>query len=238
MMKTLLPTKIGEYLKDLLFPRLCTVCGKRLCVSEKVLCVDCLHHLPRTEYHLQRGNPCEQIFYHRVKGLQQAAAYFYYERDNKYKNILWNLKYRGQTEIGRVMGCIMAEEIRLTSSFFEGIDVIIPVPLSKQKQKKRGYNQCNFIVEGISGKTGIPVGKQYLLRTIDNESQTHKTRLERQENVEHIFEVRHGEELKGKHILLVDDVLTTGATLLSCASALAKIENTRFSFLTLACTKF
>lgn len=228
---------IGKSLKDILFPRLCLVCGRRLLSEEKHLCINCLIKLPRTEYHLKRGNPCEQRFYGQVPALQRAASYFFYERTSPYKHILLNLKYNHQPEVGHAMGRLIARDFLLShSSFFEGIDLIIPVPLAEKRLKQRGYNQCDFFAKGLSEVTEIPVGKDYITRAIPNESQTHqKNRLERMGNVEGIFEVRQEKALEGKHVLLVDDVLTTGATLISCASVLRHIEGIRISFLTIAC---
>lgn len=136
------------------------------------------------------------------------------------------------------MGQLAGREIQSQSpSFFAEIDLLIPVPLAKEKLKKRGYNQCDFIAAGISDITGIEVGKEYIVRTVANETQTHKNSIERWENVKGIFKACHEEDLKGKHVLLIDDVLTTGATLISCASAIGHIEKIRISFLTMACIR-
>lgn len=228
--------KIGKSLQELLFPRLCTVCNRRLYDSEEYLCVHCLLRLPRTGFHLKKGNKCEQLFYGRIKPLGKASSYFFYNNESPFKKLIWDLKYHGQPEIGRFMGRMIAKDLaRGEASFFKGIDLIVPVPLAKEKLKSRGYNQCDFIAMGIAEITGIPIHRNCIVRTVANESQTHKTRLERQDNVEGIFELQTEEDLRGKHVLLIDDVLTTGATLIACASTLKDIEHIRISFLTMAC---
>lgn len=230
--------KIGNSFQDLLFPRLCCVCDRRLYDGEEYLCIRCLMNLPRTNFHLQKENKCEQLFYGRIKPLGRATSYFFYNSESPYKKLIWDFKYHQQPDIGRFVGRIIAKELtRKENSFFNDIDILLPVPLAKEKLASRGYNQCDFIANGIAEITGIPVSRNHIIRTIANKSQTHKNRLERQENVEGIFEARCGEELKGKHVLLIDDVLTTGATLVACGAALQKIKDIRISFLTMACVQ-
>lgn len=230
--------KIGNCLSELFFPRLCPVCGRRLCTAERAVCTGCLGELPRTGYHRQALNPCEETFYGRInpRRFGRATSYFYYERENPCKHILWRLKYQNQPEVGYEMGRIMAKEL-MADAFFVGIDLLLPVPLAKEKQRQRGYNQCDYIAAGISDVTGIPVARNSVERIVNNESQTHKSRAERQENVEGIFEARDTLQLEGKHVLLIDDVLTSGATLISCATALQAVPGIRFSFLTMACAR-
>lgn len=229
---------IGKCLGDLFLPRLCAVCDRRLCTEEAAICASCLKDMPRTNYHLKKQNPCEELFYGRIpqSSLGRATAWFHYERESPYKQILWHLKYGGQAETGRTAGRIMSKEL-LRDAFFEGIDLIIPVPLAEKKRRQRGYNQSHFIAKGISEITGLPVITDCLRRITSNESQTHKNRVERHLNVEGIFEAANGHLLEGKHVLLVDDVMTSGATLLACAVELSKIKDIRFSFLALACAR-
>ena len=122
----------------------------------------------------------------------------------------------------------MAEELNEVG-FFEGMDMIIPLPLHRNRKRKRGYNQCDFIAEGIKEVTGLPIERDVVLRMVDNTSQTHLLSSERKENVKDIFELKHPETIKGKHLLLVDDVITTGATTISCGKELAKAEGVRIS---------
>lgn len=230
--------KIGKCLGELLFPRLCAVCGRRLCLTEEALCAGCLRDLPRTNYHKRSHNPCEELFYGRIRPEQlgRATAFFLYERDSPYKRLLWALKYHRQPEIGRVMGRLIGQELQ-EDAFFNDIDLLMPVPLAEKRLRQRGYNQCAYIVAGLSEATGLPAVVDVLKRTVANDSQTRKSRVERQRNVEGIFEAADGGRLAGKHILLVDDVMTSGSTLIACAVALQGIPGLRLSFLTMACAK-
>jgi len=188
--------------------------------------------MPRTNYHLQVGNEVEQRFWGKVE-IERATSYFFYTKGSDYRHILFKLKYQGYKELGEVMGRYMAQEL-LTSDFLQGIDFIVPVPLHSKKKKTRGYNQSEWIALGFSHASGIPMDLNILVRIVDNKTQTRKSVFERWENVKDVFQVSCAESLKGKHILLVDDVLTTGATLLSCANALVTSSNVRVSIITLA----
>lgn len=225
----------SNWLKDffrLLFPPCCSVCGNALSVHEECLCLSCLMNLPKTNYHLLDENEVEKRFWGKVP-VKRASAYFHYMKGSDFDKLLFDLKYHGRREIGVVMGKYMAKELA-ESGFFEGIDVIIPVPLHKKKQKLRGYNQSERIAAGISIATGIPVDNNSVGRVVANSTQTRKTVWERWEGTQNIFSVLLPEKICGKHILLVDDVLTTGATIVSCAAEMTKVENTTLSVLTLA----
>lgn len=165
--------------------------------------------------------------------LERATSFFFYRKGSDFRQVLHQLKYGGQKEIGAIMGRYMASELQ-ASDFFHGVDVIIPIPLHKKKQQIRGYNQSEWISRGIMAVTGIPVDTEAIIRRKNTETQTQKSALERWENVDGIFELHRSEHLAGKHILIVDDVLTTGATTVACASRLAEIEGVRISVLTLA----
>lgn len=217
---------------SLLFPRCCVVCGNPLAKGEECICTMCNMNLPRTDYHLQKDNPVEQLFWGKVP-LERATSFFFYRKGSDFRQILHQLKYGGQKEIGAIMGRYMASEL-LVSGFFEGVDVIIPVPLHKRKQRIRGYNQSEWIARGVAAVTGIPINDESVVRRKNTDTQTRKSAFERWENVEGIFELHHAESLVGKHILLVDDVLTTGATTVACISSLMEIEGIRISVLTLA----
>ena len=216
----------------LFFPRTCVVCGGALGEKENYVCVGCHARLPRTHYHLEEDNEVARLFWGKVP-LIHAASYFYYSKGSDYCRILYRLKYHHCKEIGEVMGRCMAVEMQ-TSAFFSGIDLIVPVPLHKKKERLRGYNQCEWIAKGVSAITGIPVNPSGLVRTVCNPTQTKKNVYERWNNVQHIFSVSCPEELAGKNILLIDDVLTTGATLHACASVLKELEGVEVSILTLA----
>lgn len=217
---------------SLLFPRCCVVCGRPLAKGEECICAMCNINLPRTNYHLQKDNLVEQLFWGKIP-LERATSFFFYRKGSDFRQILHQLKYGGQKEIGAIMGRYMASELTV-SGFFEGIDVIIPVPLHKRKQRIRGYNQSEWIARGISAVTGICIDTEVIVRRKHTDTQTRKSTFERWENVDGIFELHHAESLKGKHLLVVDDVLTTGATTVACASRLMEIEGIRISVLTLA----
>lgn len=222
---------LGSFL-SLLFPRCCVVCGRPLAKGEECLCTMCNIELPRTDYHLRKDNPVEKLFWGKVP-LERATSFYFYRKGSDFRQILHQLKYGGQKGIGAIMGRYMAAELQ-QSGFFEGVDVILPVPLHKKKQQIRGYNQSEWIARGITAVTGIPIDTEAVVRRKNTETQTRKSSLERWENVEGIFELHHAEALAGKHILIVDDVLTTGATTVECASCLTGIEGIRISVLTLA----
>lgn len=217
---------------SLLFPHCCVACGNALVRGEECICTLCNMNLPRTNYHLRKDNPVEQVFWGKIP-LEHATSFFYYRKGSDFRQILHQLKYGGQKEVGAIMGRYMASEL-LASGFFQGIDCIIPIPLHKQKQRIRGYNQSEWIARGISVVTGIPINTEAVIRRKNTETQTRKSVFGRWENVEGIFELHDVESLAGKHILIIDDVLTTGATTVACASCLMEIEGIRISVLTLA----
>ena len=215
----------------LFYPRRCVVCDAVLQEGEEAICLKCNMDLPRTGYHLQKNNPVEKLFWGKFP-IQRASSYFYYRKGSHYTHILQALKYDGRCDIGEMMGRFMAAELSATG-FFQGIDVLVPVPLHSKKRKKRGYNQSEYICRGLSAVTGIPVDGDSVVRVKQTETQTHKSAYERWENVDGIFKLVKSEPFIGKHILLVDDVLTTGATLTACADAFAGVKDIRISILTL-----
>ncbi len=217
---------------ELFFPRCCVVCGKLLLRNEQFLCLHCLSGLPRTNLHLQKENEIERNFWGKFP-LERAASYLYYSKGGDVRRLLYELKYYGNKEIGNALGRCMATELQ-PSGFFDAIDCIIPVPLHRKKKRQRGYNQSECLADGISGVTHIPVASHIIVRDRYSATQTRKTRYERWENVEGLFRCECPGLLKNKHILLVDDVLTTGATIVSCADTLRNIEGLRISVLTLA----
>lgn len=217
---------------ELFFPRCCILCGSRLCHGENILCTRCLAELPRTGLHLRADNSVERNFWGKF-AVERAASFLYYTKGGDVRRLLYELKYYGNKEAGEVMGRIMAAEL-LSSCFFEGVDWIIPVPLHPRKERRRGYNQSDCLARGISAVTGIPVSAEMLVRSRYTETQTRKGQYERWENVQNIFLCPSPRLLQNKHVLLVDDVLTTGATIVSCADALRRVPGLRISVLTLA----
>lgn len=217
---------------SLFFPRCCIVCGNPLAKGEAYLCAHCNMNLPRTNLHKLRDNAVEQLFWGKIP-LERAASFFYYRKGSDFRKILHRLKYGGEKEIGEAMGRCMATEL-LPYHFFSGIDVIIPVPLHPKKQRTRGYNQSEWIARGVSVISGIPVDTTSVSRNKKTDTQTRKTLFERWDNVDRAFTLHLPERFVGKHLLIIDDVLTTGATTVACASAFEGVGEIRISVLTLA----
>lgn len=218
---------------NLFYPHVCAACGDTLLKGEETVCLKCRYTLPRTSYELNPDNPLAQSFYGRTH-FHAVTACFFFAKTGKVQHLIHQMKYKRNKDAGLFLGRQLGESIK-TAPLFQGIDVIIPVPLHPKRERQRGYNQSLLIAQGISEVTGIPLGGRYLVRTVYNESQTHKSAEERYHNVQGIFETRFAEELKGKHVLLVDDVLTTGATLEACAHQLEDIPGIVISAATAAC---
>ena len=217
---------------ELFFPRYCLLCGKRLLKEEECLCVKCMMELPRTRIFQEARKELEMEFWGKLP-VERADAFFYYSKGNDVRRLLYELKYYGNAGLGVFLGKCMAVELQ-PLGFFDGIDCIIPVPLHEKKERKRGYNQSEKLAEGISSVTGIPVFDKWVVRRQNTDTQTRKGRYERWMNVKDVFECVSSDELEGRHILLVDDVMTTGATIVACADAFSGIPRLRISILTLA----
>jgi ComF family protein len=217
----------------LFFPKICGACDVALAKGEHHLCLHCSLDLPFTNFENIKNNPVEKAFYGRAN-IEFATSLCYFTKDEKVQNILHNIKYNEQKELAIHIGKIFGKRLQ-NNSHFKDISVIIPVPLHPQKEHVRGYNQSTLFAEGMSEILQIEIQDKNLIRTINTSTQTKKTRLERVENVEKAFEVKHPEKLKNKHILLVDDVLTTGATLEACAQTLIEQANCKVSIATIAC---
>lgn len=217
---------------QLFFPRQCAVCGAPLQEGEEGICIKCNMDMPRTNYHTHKDNPVERLFWGKMP-LERATSYFFYHKGSDFRRILHQLKYGGRKDLGVMMGRFMAAELASTD-FFHDIDVIIPVPLHPRKQKMRGYNQSECIAHGVSDVTGISVDTTSVVRNKHVDTQTRKSAYQRWENVDGIFSLKNPKSFKGKHILIIDDVLTTGATTTACADAFVTAEEVRISILTLA----
>ncbi len=221
---------------DLIAPRACVICGDRLALEENTICGKCNMHLPRTEYHLNPyENEMAKLFWAQIP-IERATAFFYYEGHSQVSNILYALKYGNHPEIGIVMGRMLGREI-VGSGFFEDIDIIIPIPLAHKRRRQRGYNQSLMIAKGISEITQIPINNKIVNRLSFSESQTHKDRWGRSENVKGVFLLEDGDVIRNKHILIVDDVVTTGATVISCSKELMKAESVKISVISLGFAK-
>ena len=225
-----------KQLLDLVAPRLCTVCGRRLSVTEQVLCVSCNMHLPRTGFQLEAYDNIMARLFWGIIPVERAAALFYYEAASEVSRIIYDLKYHDRPEIGREMGNLVASEFS-EAGFFDGIDVIVPIPLARSRQWQRGYNQSLCIAKGISRVTGLPIYNKVVCRTKFVKSQTEMGRWERKKNVENVFKLKDTAAIRGRHVLLVDDVVTTGATMAACARELLKAGDVKVSLLSLGFTK-
>ena len=217
---------------SLLFPRLCYACGNYLLRNESLICTECYVVIPRTNYHNEPDNPIEQLFWGRCM-IEKAAAFSYYNKGSRIRNLIHNLKYKGIREIGNELGKIYGVTLK-ASGFMNDIDLIIPVPLHQSKKRIRGFNQSETISIGIGEAASLPVEIQSLIRVKVSATQTKKSRFERWTNVEGIFKVVNPETIAGKHILLVDDVITTGSTIEACTNELLKIGNVKVSVVALA----
>ena len=217
---------------SLLFPRLCYGCGTHLLRNEELICTECHVLIPRTDFHLVDDNPVARLFWGRCM-IEKAAAFSYYIRGSRIRNLIHNLKYKGIEEIGYELGKLYGASLN-DSGFCSGIDVIMPVPLHPVKKRKRGFNQSELIATGISEATGIPVDAVSLTRITPTSTQTRRSRYDRWTNVEGVFSIKDPEYNRGKHILLVDDVITTGSTIESCANELLKYEGVKISVAAIA----
>lgn len=217
---------------SLLFPELCLACGTALVRGEKVLCTGCMVAIARTDFHRRRDNTLEKIFWGRCL-VERAAAFSVYNRGSRIRRLIHLLKYKGRKDIGvamgRLYGAVLAE-----SGFMDGVDIIIPVPLHPSRLRTRGYNQSECIAAGLTEKTGVPHDTGLLLRTSGTSSQTKRRRYERWENVEGLFTVTSPGKAEGKHLLLVDDVITTGSTMEACINALHEAAEVKVSVIALA----
>lgn len=219
--------KIWNNFLQLFFPHLCVVCNNKLSDGELHICTDCLLILPKTNYHLQPDNRLEQFFAGRIP-FQRVAAFGYFLKEGSIQKIIHELKYRHNPSIGTYIGELCGNNLK-GSSFISEIDLIVPVPLHPKRQKQRGYNQSLEICKGISKNTGIPIDCNTLIRKINNPSQTKNKRIDRWQNVEDIFTLTDYETLENKHILLVDDIITTGSTIESCAKEILKCRGSSVS---------
>ncbi len=218
----------------LFFPEICFACDEALFHKEEFICTKCQFSLPKTNYHQEQHNEVSKLFWGRAN-IETGASYYYFNKGTKVQNLMHQLKYKGQSALGRFLGKHYGKEL-MNSTLYQKVDIIIPIPLHKSKLKRRGFNQSDSFAEGLSESMGVEWQSGLLVRNIATTTQTKKTRFKRWENVDSIFEVTNPLSLAGKHILLVDDVVTTGSTLESAAQTLLKVSNTRVSIVTIACS--
>ncbi|MCV2486837.1 phosphoribosyltransferase family protein [Flavobacterium sp. SH_e] len=221
-----------NYLINLFFPKVCDGCHSILLQNENVFCTICRHEMPLTQYHLNPKNEAVKKFYGKVD-VQFASAFLYFNKKGMVQELIHNLKYKGHEEIGSVLGQWYVEdlkELQLEVPF----DAVIPVPLHKRKFKERGYNQVTTFGKAIATGFEIPFDENLLIRKVYSKTQSKKNLLGRSENIENIFDVKFTETNHNKHFLIVDDVLTTGATIEACSRALLKIPGVKISVICMA----
>ena len=217
-------------LLDFFFPRMCPVCGNRLELDEHPLCLRCNMDMPRTMFwEHPYDNPLARMYWGKIP-VEKATAYFYFVPKAGTAQMVYGAKYHGRGNIAIELGEMLADEMK---GFFDDFDCIVPVPVTIKRKMKRGYNQSDMIAQGISNVTGIPIERHTVIRRHFDKSQTHLTRDERILNVDDVFVLKDADSVKGKHVLLVDDVITTGATTISCAKQILKAENVKISILSL-----
>ncbi len=220
-----------NYLFDLFYPNICMSCGQALKSQEKIICIKCLLRLPKTGFHFHEDNPISRVFWGRIN-IEAATSFLFFSKQGRVQSLMHNLKYRGQKEVGIKLGSLFGAEL-IESPLYQNIDFIIPVPLHPKKLSKRSFNQSLMIAKGLSESMQIEIN-QDLKRKVHTSTQTKKSRYDRWKNVKDIFEIPNGNRLEGKKVLLVDDVLTTGATLEACANKLLEVEGVTICIATLA----
>ena len=222
---------------SIVMPRSCIACGRTLLENEGCICLSCHYNMPLTNFAKQKDNPIKELF-ENLLPIEAATAMFWFVGGTEWQRIIHNFKYHGRWFFAQKMGEWLGEELR-DSGNFDSIDLIVPIPLHFGRRFMRGYNQSEQLALGVARKLGVECDFRSVRRSMYNVSQTTKRRAERWDNVENIFDVRTAKRLRGKHILLIDDVMTTGATIASCASAIIRAcdGDVRISIATLAVSR-
>jgi ComF family protein len=226
-----------KYLRNLLhlfYPHNCEGCGSDVLYDTQFLCTRCMHRLPETGFFFKPSNPVEKLFYGR-SDIRQAGAAYYFTKDSLLQHLLIQLKYKGNKEAGYFLGRMMGYAF-IKSERFTGIDMLVPLPLNHKKEQMRGYNQAALICEGIQEVWHKPVLKEAVTRTHFTETQTKQDRISRWQNMEGVFAITQPAALQNKHVLLIDDVITTGATLEACGSSILDVNGTVLSIAAAAYT--
>lgn len=216
---------------NLIFPNLCVACNVALSGNEQFVCTKCLSNLPFTNFWEHKNNPVAEVFWGRVQ-IEDAVSIVFFEKESAFQKILFQLKYKNNPEIGIYIGKYFGH--KLIHSTFSNVDLIIPVPLHRSRLKKRGYNQSEQIAIGLGQILVKPVVNYAIKRTRATKTQTNKSRYERWQNVEGVFDITDKSAIVNKHILVVDDVITTGATSESLIAEILKTPGTKVSFVALA----
>ncbi len=217
---------------DLFYPKNCVSCGTHLIGEEIEICKNCLTRLPRTKFEINpTDNAMCSLLWGRCK-IECAFALFFYRKGERVQKLLHEIKYKGNKNLGVTLGKQLAQTILDSETTF---DYIIPIPLHHKKYSQRGFNQSEVIAEGMSQKLGIPLNLTAIYRNVYTNTQTRKGRFERWQNVESIFSLNQYEDLANKHVLVIDDVITTGSTIEACVNTLSHIENIKISIASIAC---
>lgn len=219
-------------LLNLFFPKVCYACSDLLTDRETYICTECRHNLPITEYHFNDDDTVKKILYGRVK-LEQATALLRFHKKGMVQQLMHGLKYRGYQDIGVFLGKWLGNELKSLEKF-KGIEAVIPVPLHKKKLRKRGYNQVEKFGKEIANALGIPYIDDVLVKTTATQTQVFKKRIARWSYNNEVFSTTNLNIIENKHILLVDDIITTGATIEACATELLKAHNVKLSLATMA----
>jgi len=222
--------EIKDSFLHLLFPHICAGCGSDILNVESVLCMRCIHEMPETNFELYPGNPVEKIFWGRLP-LLGATAQFYFTKESLVQHLMHQFKYKRNKELGLQLGRIMGTRIKRSGRF--EVDALIPLPLFRAKERRRGYNQASILCKGMAETMNIPILDKMIIRPQHTDSQTKKGRIERWKNMEGKFILSNPESISNKHLLLVDDVVTTGATLEACGNELLKAAGVQLSVATL-----
>lgn len=221
-----------QHLIDIFYPKVCYACSNFLLDNEVYICTSCRHDLPVTNFHFNNDKTVTNIFYGRSK-IEQATALLWFEKKGISQKLIHNLKYKGYEEIGLFLGDWLGEELKAIESY-QNIDAVVPVPLHKKKLRKRGYNQVTKFGQQIANSLQIEYIDDVLIKSTNTNSQVHKNRISRWLSNSEIFNTKNIDKITNKHILLVDDIVTTGATLESCITVLQKAENVKISIATMA----
>lgn len=222
--------EIKDSVLHLLFPHVCTGCGNDILNGENVLCMRCIDAMPETNFEIHSGNPVEKTFWGRLP-LVGATAQFYFTKESLMQHLMHQFKYKNNKDLGLQLGRMMGEQLYKSGRF--EVDGLIPLPLFPVKERRRGYNQATVLCEGMAKAMNVPVLDKVITRPQHTETQTKKGRIERWRNIEGKFILTDADTIRNKHLLLVDDVVTTGATLESCGNELLQGENVRLSVATL-----
>lgn len=218
--------EIRDSFLHLLFPHICDGCGSDILGKESLLCMRCMEAMPETNFELHPDNPVEKKFWGRLP-IRQATAQYYFTRESLMQHLMHQFKYKRNKELGNQLGQMMGESIKRSGRFV--VDALVPLPLFPAKEKRRGYNQATVLCEGMAESLQVPVLKEVVIRSQHTDTQTKKGRIERWQNMEGKFVLAKSEAIRDKSVLLVDDVITTGATLEACGVELLKAENVRLS---------